>query len=313
MVLWPGAGPNPASRFVPRHVGLGEPPAVQLEHPIDGFEVASGQWRVDIDESRTVKLTGERSLWFKSTANTALIQHGAAHQAPVQAGRRYKAHVVFQADDITGGKTVAAYLEWMGADKTTVISTDVIYEDEATELNTWQRAEVTKVAPATAFYSRLRFGRTGTSFNCYYDEADMVSAIPSWDVYLPSDQLNIANGASERVEYISGESLDCTFDTSAGNEGKITIVVPGKYFIRAGVTWATMSDGGHVRMALYLNGSFSEWLWEWSAGATGTHRMLGTVMADLVAGDIVHIVVQNNSGAARDLDSASDFSGVRIM
>lgn len=315
----PFRGPKRPSAFRP--TTLSGPPAFGLSDPPDGLETILAQWGYDIDESREVKLTGERSLWFKNTAtDQKRMQHTTAHMAPVEAGKRYKAHSVFQADSLAGGKLVKTFINWKAADKTTGISSSTVYSNVVTAIDTWQRAELVATAPAGAVYAAMSFGTDGGSFNAYFDEVDMVPAVPSWEAWIdvgtPAQVL--ATSTDETIAYDTVTATDVTFSTTTGIA---TIIVPGFYYLAALINIALMGDDTRTFVIIRVNGATDHYLTRYNnyAGGAGTTASIitsGAVLTELAAGDTVAVIVNHDHGANRSVSSGKTqtrFSGTRIM
>lgn len=310
---WPGLGPVRPQRFV-QSPPPALPPGPTLLHPPDEYEVSSGQWGYDIDESRSVVLTGERSIWFKSTATAlAFLRHDADHQVPVEAGRRYKAWSIFQADKRhASDAAVSSRVEWLREDRSTLISTSSIYNNQVDAINTWQQAEVIATAPAGARFARISFGRADASFNAYFDEVDMLPAVPLWRAYHAGAQ-TIAASTLTTIAFTNAEAIDSDFDTTTGIA---TIRVPGWYSVNARTIIGTLDDNTATLIFIYVNGSRTR-DGDVVSNARQLHSMQVTALLDLAVGDEVEIRIQHDdaTGAINTVAGSNNtfFEGVRIM
>ena len=299
--------------FAPRLSGVWVPST--LAHPPDGYEAQLGTWGVNIDHSTAVKRTGERSIHFYSTTLNLRLQHDAEHLAPVEAGRRYKAWAVAQANSVAG--TVNSGIRWMAADRVTEVSSNTIVSAAVAAVDTWQRFEVIAQAPAGAYYARIRFG-CEAGIHAYFDEVDMLPAVPLWEVNRSGAQ-SVASGSFAAVIFNAETSVvDVDFDTSTG---EITIVVPGFYSIKGRGLFTGMNDGDNVSGALYVGGVQrkvgSEYEGYAPGGAgTGSYVVDADALMELAAGDVVTFQVIHNYGANRNIANGAAvtfFQGVRIM
>lgn len=312
MPSWPGAGPYQVERFRPSRPG--DPPSVGLSYPPDGLEVARGLWGYDIDESRVVRRTGERSVWFKNTSTLITgMQDDAAHLMPVEAGRRYKTWAIFQADSKVSGQNVDAIVRWLGADKTTLISSSTIYGSPVTTIDTWQRAEAIALAPTGAYYARAYFGRThsGTSFNAYFDEVDMLEAVPLWDANGEGTQSVVSATPTVVIFGATQSEVDVDYDSATGIA---TIQVAGHYFVSAAVPIVALASDVTVTLELLVNGTRR------GLALTRTYRSAGTedyvgpgvyFLRELAVDDQVKVQITHNAGSNKTVSGV--FSGLRIM
>lgn len=323
-MIWPGAGPRIIERAHDARLGCDTSARPGLEHPPDAYEVAAGQWSYDMDESTSVFKTGIRSLWFKNTATTPIaLQDRRDNMVPVEAGRRFKAWAVFQADRNASGQNVDAAIRWYAADRETLISSSTIYGSPVTTAGDWQRADVVATVPSGASFARRYFGRShsGTSFDAYFDEIQMAPAVPLWEVFMSPSTQSIPDSTETTVKYdIYDHLVDCTY---APTTGRITITVPGTYSITANARLTGLDDGDTVQGYLRVNGALSRYGSEYevhAAGGAGTGiANIGVVAptVDLNVGDFVEFRIWHNHGSSRNVwgpsGNQSWFTGTRIM
>ena len=306
---WPGSGPEIRERFRPTTQGV--PSTAWLSHPPDGFEVSAGQWGYDIDESTSKVLTGVRSIWFKNTATLSKrLQHDKDHQVPVQAGRQYKAWVVYQC--FTTAAEVRAFVRWMYADRATLISTSTIKSGAPSAAGAWIRDEVIVTAPEGAVYAAISFG-SGDVVSIYFDEVDMLPAVPLWDVYAGSAE-SLASGSNTTVKF---NTVNDTIDVSySATTGKATILVPGWYYIDARVQVdAQMTAGDFIYATIVVNGAATRNGTSDNAGGT-TATFWAHGLLDLAEGDEVSFACNHNHGSPVTISTSPEtsfFSGTRIM
>ena len=284
-----------------------------LTNVLDGWVVDTGTWSTDIDESTTVLLSGSRSMHFKNTAaGSASLRTASDNSIPVVEGRSYTVWGYARADDVTSADVVLL-VYWRDA-SLGAVSSSTVFQTELTAIDTWQYLHGVVEAPANARYAWLRCGRTNASFNAYFDEVGMVPATPHWSASRITSAQSVNDSEDATVVYNqAGSSIDASLNTGTG---VVTIEVGGYYQINASVNWATMGDQARVQMALRKNGSGAfAVLGDGGASGTARHQTTGSYTYPFVAGDTVEVVVNQNSGIARNVavSTGTYFTGIRLM
>ena len=88
-----------------------------LNFPPDGWEVKTGTWGTEYDESTTVVKSGARSLHFKSGTPASVLRVESTQFIPVEPSRSYLGECTVQADSTTAGNFLAYRVNWYQADK----------------------------------------------------------------------------------------------------------------------------------------------------------------------------------------------------
>lgn len=294
-----------------------------LTYPPDGYEVANGTWTTNIDEDTSVVLTGSRSVKFLDTATNGRLRHKASKQVPVEAGKRYKAWGAYRATRRNSGDNLMLRIEWMGADRSTTVDTDIVFNDRVDAVDTWEYSELVAEAPASSYYARLHFGRdiaSGTGMACYFDEVDMAVAVPLWEVWtdIGTAAQSVATATDTTILFDTTDNTDVDYDTGTG---QVTILIPGRYYVSAGITVASLGDNKRAFWIARVNGTDDHYLdtkTNYAGGGGGTSNMMvrGAAMLPLEIGDTVEMILNHNHGSNRDVVSGrpqTRFSGVRVL
>lgn len=285
-----------------------------LTNIIDGYTIGTGgeAWTTDVDESTSVLLSGSRSIHFKSTAQAPVrLRTANDNSIPVVEGRTYVAWAYARADDITSAR-VLLRVWWRAADLTAVASTDV-YLDELTAADTWEYLHGVAVAPSGARFAWIGLGREDASFNAYFDEVGLAPAVPYWTMSRITSAQSVNDSTDTTVVYNNSTGIDTTPNTGTG---VVTIDVAGYYQVNASVNWATMGDQARVQMALRKNGSGAiAILADGGASGTAQHQTTGSFTYPFASGDTLEVVVNQNSGGARNVAASvgTYFTGIRLM
>ena len=199
--------------------------------------------------------TGDRVLTLADTAVAAKL---GSPQFQVRGGLSFAVSTEWQADSIAGGNTVAMKVEWF-SDKSTLLSTQTLFDKVADAVDTWERFGGEADAPETARWARITLEKAANTFNAYFDRV-------AWDVDT-SEAIDVFAGATHDLGVVDQIYVIIEYDTENFDRGDnydtttFTYTVPstGTYELRAFATLG-VDDPGEAniiegRIRIRLNGT----------------------------------------------------------
>jgi hypothetical protein len=132
--------------------------------------------------------------------------------------------------------------------------------------------------------------------------------MPSCRVY-NSVNISIANNTDTALTFDSERWDSELMHSVSSNQGRITIVTPGKYLVIAQVDWATGTGTNPRKVWIRKNGTtvVGQGLQpNESSGGVATQNVV--TLVNLVAGDYLEVLVRQTSGGALNVLASADFS-----
>lgn len=266
-----------------------------LLNPPAYWDVVSGTWGTDFDESTTVLRSGVRSVWFKNTtpASDPELARSREGWMSVEEGRSYKFDCVVRASSIAGGNTVGMLVDWLDIDEA-VISTSTVHNAILNAANAWERKSAVFPAPSNARWAKPRLTKNNTAFHAYFDSVSWGPAKAGLSFYRDSNH-TVASGDHWQIPFDNSFADEVDIGYSTGS-GLVTFQVPGRYSVIAKVTWLDAFAAGETwTLSAYMNGA------QFKVADFNHYVGILPFMADFVEDDELYIRVDNNGGADNDV------------
>ena len=279
-----------------------------LVHPMALWDVVSGTWGTDIDESTTVLKSGVRSINFLNTTPAADPELARSREGwmSVEEGRAYKFDCVVRADSITAGDTVGMLVDWLDISEVT-LSTSTVHNAVLSAANAWERKSNIFAAPSNARWAKPRLTKNNTAFNAYFDSVEWAPALSRLVAWLSTVQTIVNNTPTVVVYDTVTTNVQFTFDTGTGIA---TCKVPGRYFVQAEIQWNSISAGVQTKLEIIQNSTTKKVTEIYGSGSVLT--LPASRVLDLVEGDTIKAQCFHLEGVDRDLLDDANYSFLDI-
>lgn len=208
--------------------------------PPDFWSMDVGTWATDANTSTSNSRTGQRVIVLEGTAvATALI----SDLVPVTPQRRYTIQVEWRADSVTPPETFDLELDWLEADQSTLVQTDVVHSELAGAVDTYETIYARVQPPSAARWARLRVAKgNATTYEVLIDRVQ-------WDEFEAVASLtpNGLHGVGIFDDFIGSGTLGGgsigseAWDSHPVNSSSLTISRPG-------VAQLTNEEQGVIRL-----------------------------------------------------------------